>query len=169
MNTKSKTFTMFGNTSKYLTFDEAFQYPIPEFDPFKQGQKLFIIRKPNFMRRLELNIIEQFRIDSCDRLYRLAKIDPHDVPKVYYDRATGVWTSDDSIGSGWSWFDPSQRKIPPNSSPSLTRYHRVGECPTISSEKCSTSSWEYFADLIRRDMDETYQRLVNRQLNKLLE
>lgn len=59
MGPKSKNIAVFGNKSTYLTFDEFLQLPLPEFDPFKEGQRLFIIRKPNFMRRLEQNIVER--------------------------------------------------------------------------------------------------------------
>lgn len=167
MGVKNENIAVFGNKSTYLTFDEFFQPPLPEFDPFKEGQRLFIIRKPDFMRRLEQDIVEQFRISSCDRRYRLAKIDPHDVPKVHYNKAAGIWTSDNSVNSVWTWADSSQRKRPTKPSP-LSGICMAEEC-MVASEEYKTAMLEYISDTIKRDMDEVYQRLIERRLNALLE
>lgn len=167
MGPKSKNIAVFGNKSTYLTFDEFLQLPLPEFDPFKEGQRLFIIRKPNFMRRLEQNIVERFRISSCDGRYRLAKVDPHDVPKVHYNKVSGTWMSNNGRDSVWTWVDSSQRKRPTKPTP-LSGICMVEEC-MVASEEYKTAVLEYIGDTINRDMDETYQRIVERQFNNLLE
>lgn len=44
----------------------------------------------------------------------------------------------------------------------------VEEC-MVASEEYKTAVLEYIGDTIKRDMDETYQRIVERQFNNLLE
>lgn len=42
------------------------------------------------------------------------------------------------------------------------------EC-MVASEEYKTAILEYIGDTIKRDMDEVYQRLIERRLNALLE
>lgn len=168
MNAKNDKIAVFGNKSTYLTIDEFLKYPIQAFNPFETGQRLFIVRKPKFVREIEQNITKLLRISSCDRRYRLAKIDPYDVPKLHFNRATGTWVSD-NITNGRLWTEQSQSKRRTNSTNTIWPGIRLfDECRAVSEEYAAMEA-TYIDNIIRRDMDEIYNLYVERRLNALLE
>lgn len=75
--------------------------------------------------------------------------------------------SNNGRDSVWTWVDSSQRKRPTKPTP-LSGICMVEEC-MVASEEYKTAVLEYIGDTIKRDMDETYQRIVERQFNNLLE
>lgn len=71
---------------------------LPEYNPYVSGQRLFIIRTPNFIRDMDglfinNHSIEDILADHFDSRYRLTPVNLHDVPHIFYDKDTNTWSS----------------------------------------------------------------------------